>query len=342
MAESSTAALETAIGATTPTGASPVRHEDARRRTSYRVTRPKALGQRLLATTLLLVWLCVVGATLLSGLDYYVTPLQERPFSELHETFKPSGLIGQGLGIIGTLSMLLGVGMYSLRKRVRYLAGVGKLGTWLQLHIFLCTLGPALVLFHTSFKFGGIVSIAFWSMSIVVVSGIFGRYLYAHIPKTIQGQVRSLDSIRRQKEELVAAISSDFGLKPNAVELLFPPVRVREPRGFFHALGLAVRYDLSKRTQKRRIARLLAAVSPPSDSHGSRRIADERPVYVRDSIATLIQSQLQFEQQIVLLKPFQRLFRYWHLLHLPLAVVMLLIIGIHVAVAILFGYTWIF
>jgi uncharacterized membrane protein len=66
------------------------------------------------------------------------------------------------------------------------------------------------------------------------------------------------------------------------------------------------------------------------------------PLYLRDSVVGLVQSQLQLEQQIVLLKPFQRLFRYWHLLHLPLAGVMVLILMVHVAVAVLFGYTWVF
>jgi hypothetical protein len=43
---------------------------------------------------------------------------------------------------------------------------------------------------------------------------------------------------------------------------------------------------------------------------------------------------------MVLLKPFQRLFHYWHVLHLPLAIVMFLILAVHVAVALVFGYGW--
>ena len=47
-------------------------------------------------------------------------------------------------------------------------------------------------------------------------------------------------------------------------------------------------------------------------------------------------------QQIALVRPFQRAFRYWHAFHLPLAVVMLLVLVVHVGVAVAFGYTWIF
>jgi len=341
MADNTSLALETASGATAAVEFRATRRMGAGRRAAAAVKTSKTLGQRVFSAALLVIWLTVVGAVLVSGMEYYATPLHERPFSDLHEQFKPSGLIGQGLGVVGTAMMLLGVGMYSLRKRVRWLAGVGKLATWLQMHIFLCTLGPVLVLFHTSFRFGGIISIAFWSMSIVVLSGIFGRYLYSHIPKTINGQFRSLDSLREQQQELVAAISSDFGLETSEVERLFPRIERRKSSGFIHALVVAIRYDFSKRRQRQRIGRLLAVASARSDE-SRRRNSDEMPLYVRDSVVGLVQSQLQLEQQIVLLEPFQRLFRYWHLLHLPLAGVMVLILLVHVAVAVLFGYTWVF
>ena len=342
MADNVSLALETASGVTTRAESRAIRRGGSGRRTVSAAKTSKTFGQRAFTAALLLIWLSVAGAALVWGLEYYATPLQERPFSDLHEQFKPSGLIGQGMGVIGTLMMFVGVGMYSLRKRARFLAGVGKLASWLQVHIFLCTLGPVLVLFHTSFKFGGIISVAFWSMSIVVVSGIFGRYLYSHIPKTIHGQFRSLDSLSEQKEELVAAISHDFGLHTAEVDRLFPTVQRGKPKGFLHALALAIRYDVSKRTQRRRIEKILTAVAPRSDRATPRRKSDEMPLYLRDSVVGLVQSQLQLEQQIVLLKPFQRLFRYWHLLHLPLAGVMVLILLVHVAVAVLFGYTWVF
>jgi hypothetical protein len=38
----------------------------------------------------------------------------------------------------------------------------------------------------------------------------------------------------------------------------------------------------------------------------------------------------------------QKLFKYWHVAHLPFALVMLVIMVVHVAVSIVFGYTWIF
>jgi membrane-associated PAP2 superfamily phosphatase len=49
---------------------------------------------------------------------------------------------------------------------------------------------------------------------------------------------------------------------------------------------------------------------------------------------------MRLEQQIALLAPFQRLFHYWHVLHLPVALLMFLALAVHVTLAVLFGYAW--
>ena len=63
---------------------------------------------------------------------------------------------------------------------------------------------------------------------------------------------------------------------------------------------------------------------------------------VRRCTLGLLRSRLALEQQRRLLLPFQRLFSYWHILHLPLAIVLLIVMIAHVTVAFLFGYVWIF
>lgn len=120
------------------------------------------------------------------GFTYYNTSLEERFYHPRHNWFKPSGIYGQGLGIIGTLMILFGVTVYIARKRYNFLAKQIRLKYLLEFHIFLCTLGPILVLFHTAFKFGGIVSVAFWSMVAVVLSGVAGRFIYNQILKPLK------------------------------------------------------------------------------------------------------------------------------------------------------------
>ena len=52
----------------------------------------------------------------------------------------------------------------------------------------------------------------------------------------------------------------------------------------------------------------------------------------------LVERQLTVEHQMAHLMPFQKLFRYWHILHLPLAIAMFVIVAVHVTVATLFGF----
>lgn len=305
-----------------------------RARTSAPATRPvldrpdseaaTGLGRRAYHLMLVVLWLGVALVGVIQGFDYYRLPLQERAFSPLHDTFKPAGTIGEALGIAGAVMMLVGVSMYSVRKRVGFLARLGKLKYWLEIHIFLCTLGPFLIVLHTSLRFGGIVSIAFWSMAVVVSSGILGRYVYAHIPKTINGRFLTLKAIEQERDVLLEQVAVRTGMSPEEVTGALATDPPRNPRGFVHALYLAVRSGFAKRRHVKRARRLLKDRGVPRG--------------VREGMEALIRSRFELEQQMVLLKPFQRLFRYWHLLHLPLALVMLLIVVAHVLVAVLFGY----
>jgi hypothetical protein len=287
-----------------------------------------SLGERVFRSAMVLIWVGVAGAALAYGLPYYRLPLADRASSPMDELLRPSGLIGQGYGVVGTFLITVGVGMYSIRKRVPFLRRLGRLHHWLQAHVFLCTLGPFLVLLHTGFKFGGIVSIAFWSMTAVAVSGLFGRYVYGHIPRALHGQRTTLDSLRAARAELVERLVAEHPGDAGRLKTLLDVRPPAQPRGLVHALVVALGYDLGRRSRRRRLRRALAASTLPRG--------------LRDDLAAVTGAQARLEQQHVLLLPFQRLFHYWHVFHLPLTFVMFVILGVHIAVAVMLGYTWIF
>jgi hypothetical protein len=301
------------------------------------------------------VGVAIGAGALVAGLDYYVVPLPERPFSPLHSQFAPTGLVGQGLGIVGTLMIALGVSSYWLRKRLRFLSRFGKLKDWLSFHIFLCLLGPFLVLLHTTFKIGGLVAIAFWSMTIVVASGVLGRWVYVWIPKTANGRFLGRDEIRAQLHDLLRDIESRLGMSSEALldilnprslyggeaasqpqpgERRTPPRsgadRRRRPRpklGILGALLDSARYHLGRGRERARFRKALTAAGVPEPT--------------RSRVVQGLQEERRIEQQLRMLEPFQAVFRYWHAFHLPLAAVMTLVLIVHVGVAIAFGYTWI-
>jgi hypothetical protein len=289
--------------------------------TSFR-TKPSA-WERVYHAALGVTWVAVAAFFLLWGLAYYLLPLQERAWSPDHALFKPTGLVGNRLAVFGTAMIAFGVGSYMLRKRWGRLQGLGKLRHWLSFHIFLCTLGPFLILLHTSFKVGGLVSIAFWSMVLVVSSGVVGRYVYVRIPKTLTGQFHTMQELEAERAALLAEVEA-AGLPAERRALVL--AEVPEPRGLLHALALAVRHDLAGRGHARRLRAILAEAGVPAEA--------------RERLIELGQAHRRLAQQRALLMPFGRLFRYWHTFHLPLAIVMALILLVHIGVAIAFGYGW--
>lgn len=169
---------------------------------------------RLSLTFYFIVVLLTIGLLTYIGFSYYGLPVEERFFHPLYQQLKPSGFIGHGLGIFGSLIMLFGLFSYMGRKRLKIFSRLGTLKYWLEFHIFLCTLGPVMILFHTSFKFGGIVSVGFWSMAIVWSSGVIGRFIYLQIPRTIEGRELSLREVEalkdQQNEELITKYNIDL------------------------------------------------------------------------------------------------------------------------------------
>jgi hypothetical protein len=267
--------------------------------------------------------LAIVGLGLARGLDYYTTPYHERPFASGYQDLRPAGTLGLRFGAVGTLAVTVGVAFYSVRKRTRLLSRAGKLKYWLEAHIFLCSIGPALVLLHTSFHVGGLVAIAFWSMAIVAVSGAFGRYVYVRLPRTPQGQLTGLEAVERDRADLLNALR-DLGPGAAAVERVLARSSRSRITGFGSALWAAVRFNARRRRTVREVKRALATL----------RLAP----HARARAVGVVERHLQIEHQSAIYLPFQRLFRYWHLLHLPLAITMFVIVGIHVTVATLFGY----
>ena len=254
------------------------------------------------------------------GSPYYQTTLEERFYHPDHANLKPSGPLGHGMGIVGTLMMVVGVFGYQARKYMRSLSGIWLLKHWLEFHIFLCTLGPILVLFHTSFKFGGLVSISFWSMVAVVASGVVGRFIYLQIPRTLQGRELSLHEITEMRGEFSAMLEMALGLEKwqYITELIN---RSGEGNNLFYQLyaDWKTKRDIRKQLVKARLDR-------------------DNLTHVME----LVSHELGMKQKIERLHVMQKLFNYWHVIHLPFAIVMLVIMLVHVGITLAFGYRWIF
>jgi hypothetical protein len=160
---------------------------------------------RLRLALLYLLTLAAIAALARHGWDYYALPLVERPHHALHWDLKPGGTVARWYGVAG-FSLLAAMLVYSVRKRVPWLARLGRLRSWLDFHIWCGITGPLLIVLHSALKVGGLIAIAFWSMIAVALSGIFGRFLYVRIPRNAAGEEIPLDAAARRDARLVRRV----------------------------------------------------------------------------------------------------------------------------------------
>jgi hypothetical protein len=286
---------------------------------------------RIFIWSMTVVGICTVVFVGYYGAEYYATPIAERNAHALHEILSPTGFWGHGMGFIGTFMIVFGVAMYSLRKRWSLLAGFGQIQHVLEFHIFLCLLGPALILYHTAFKFGGIVAVSFWSMVTVVASGVLGRYIYLQIPKSLSGKDLTAAELQKHLNLITQTLVAEYSIGENmmkAIDRLTQPFQTGEKTSFFITLPRLMWHNFIQYNQIHRAIRKLS----------SHEVKHEHLYTVRH----LFLERSKIQRQIQTMVTTQKLFRYWHIIHLPFSIIMGVILIAHVVIAFLFGYTWIF
>ncbi len=99
------------------------------------------------------------------------------------------GLIGTGLMVIAAI--------YPVFRRIKMFRWFASNTMWFDFHMMAGTVGPMFVILHSAIKLDTWVSAAFWSMIIVVISGVLGRYLYTLVPSLSSGvELEELDHER--------------------------------------------------------------------------------------------------------------------------------------------------
>ncbi len=274
----------------------------------------------LYTLTILIVVYLIIDAG-----GYYLQSQIERPENQLDEIYKPSGLIGHGIGIVGSALMVIMM-LYSIRKRFRFAQNWGNIRYWLNYHIWMGVAGPLLVIFHTSFKLGGIVAVSFWSMIGVALSGVVGKYIYIQIPRTREGQQISASELEEMDNAMMSKII-EFGVGEKILQSL-QTAKEGEVKGGWGSLLRWLEEDLTMPFQIAKIRRALIAEGKIAHSE------------VHEALK-LLKQKLVLRRRIRFLHSAEGLLHYWHIIHKPFAVVMMVIMVVHVVVAVLFGATWI-
>lgn len=238
--------------------------------------------------------------------------------------------VGYWLGIAGATMMGL-LFLYPLRKRVRFLHGIGRVAGWFRLHMIFGVIGPALIVLHSNFKLGSLNSmLALLTMLTVVASGIVGRFLYGRIHKGLYGSQLRLqdvvDDLAVIEERIGARFAQDDrlagGLRALAAPLSERPGTLRGAIWQAAATSYRVRRDAP---ELRREARMLSnRIS--RDSGLTRREIRARSKTVDRHLAVYVAAVRKASR----LALFERLFALWHVFHLPLFILLALTTVIHI------------
>lgn len=218
--------------------------------------------------------------------------------------------LGYYLGIVGSIMMLLLL-VYPLRKRLKGLRRLGAVPGWFRLHMVFGIVGPSLVIIHSNFRLGSLNSrVALFSMLIVAGSGFIGRFLYKRIHRGLSGRRQKAGELRARAGELWAPLVSqemhqEVVGKLNRFEAAF----LSEKRSLVEALYRLFQARWARARLRRELLSLL---------HGSPRLERDVDLY------------LEAARRAQVFVIYESLFSLWHLLHLPLFIVLVGAATLHV------------
>jgi hypothetical protein len=290
---------------------------------------PKGRAGDSLGGVFLVIALLLAGSAL--GGSYYFAPVAERVRHPLHQWLKPSGYVGQTAGILALLIFLF-LWLYPLRKRVRWLSWTGIMSRWLNVHVKLALVLPFLAAIHAAWKFDGVIGLGYWSMIVVWLSGIVGRYLYVHIPRGASGLELTAEEIAAERHLLIGEVARTSGLPIAQVEtVLRSDPTPLEGVGFMKSLVCMVRDDFARRKAARALRRICGN-RPGNAGYLNRKSVRE--------VVRLANREMALSQQARMLGATRAIFRFWHVAHRPFALAALVAVLVHVSVVVVMGATW--
>jgi hypothetical protein len=240
-----------------------------------------------------------------------------------------SGL-GYWLGIIGSVMMLLLL-LYPLRKRARFLRGLGRVPAWFRSHMFLGIIGPTLIIFHANFRSTSLnATVALIFMLIIVASGIIGRYLFSKIHKGLYGTKAEIREILADADLMKRALGGDYEGANRLISALgqFESRVLVRHSGFLSSLWAFV--ALSWRSQVLRV-QLLHEAKAAINAEGKRSgwgwgARHKQLKAVKEHLSIYFAAVNKAARFGV----YERIFAAWHVLHMPLFFLLVFTAILHV------------
>jgi len=220
-------------------------------------------------------------------------------------------------GYVGTALMVLSMA-YLLQRRFGWFKRTASNQFWLDVHLMTGTVGPLFIALHSAMRLTTWVSIPFWSMVAVVISGVIGRYLYTLVPAISSKHDLALLDNRRQITELAKQHPAAGDLAYQIMDDELARSERAWDVGLIVLLFWIAYDDLRRRFVRFGYRRRLRRVAP-------------RPIARK--IAARIDRVVHYERRKELAPRGKALLRSWKKVHIPFSVVLLVTMLVHIAIA---------
>ncbi|MCK4833268.1 MAG: pyridine nucleotide-disulfide oxidoreductase [Gammaproteobacteria bacterium] len=231
---------------------------------------------------------------------------------------------GYLLGITGGSLMILLL-LYPLSKRLSLLTKLIPIRYWFGVHMLFGIIGPVMILFHSNFHLGSTNSnIALISMLLVAGSGLIGRYIYTHIHHGLYGSRITLKELNQETEnnhtELLAMYAMDERLSKRLKTM---EEKALQPyTGLLKSLLHIIYMAINAHRLNREVIQLVK--DSYSKNQADKAMPDDKVVIHSVNRYTLAL------RHAAAFKLYERLFSLWHILHLPLFIMMIITAIIHI------------
>ncbi len=223
--------------------------------------------------------------------------------------------IGYALGIMGVSLMTLLLA-YPLRKRVQFMRDWMTIKIWFSAHMVLGVLGPVCILLHCNFQLGSTnSSVALAAMLLVAGSGLIGRYLYGKFHYGLYGKQVELTQIKSDLDAFHEQTSKqELPDKQRAklAELYSGCCSIIAEQNARVSLMQLIKQRRWLRRRKKLIMHMNAGEGAAQENH-----------YI--ALAGLL-------DKLAGLRLFERLFGLWHVVHIPVFLLMIVTAIVHIFV----------
>lgn len=244
--------------------------------------------------------------------------------------FEAGDDLGYWIGVTGGTMMLLLL-TYPLRKHFKFAQNWGRVKWWFLVHMLLGIGGPLLILAHSTFRIGSLnAGVALYSMIIVALSGVVGRFIYARVHRGLRGELVGFKELqaRAKLDQEEARSRLAFAPRVEAHLKAFEQTELQARPGWLTHFRQVLWLPLKQWIVYWRCVKDLHKPIRKFAAHDKWSHADlvRRERKTRDLIWRYLTAVVRVAQYTA----YERMFSLWHVAHIPFVYLLVISAIVHV------------